>query len=115
MEAPPFNPRTPHGVHTETGKIPVFDQSGYLYDGITEQPLDFTEEMKANYAYVEGMPFSRAVTEHEKLQTALATIRASGAVDPDSMAKFEKMLVSIQQKQGTTEVTVKKTYKIDKD
>ena len=100
----PFNPKAPHGVHTATGRIPVLDQNGLLYDGITQLEIEGTPDPNI-YAVVDGMPFSKVTTEAERLETALSTIRASGAVDPDSMAKFEKMLTDIQRKQ---EVTVQK-------
>ena len=104
MAGESFNPRAPHGIHTATGKIPILDQNGLLYDGITT--LELTPPVSDEYAKVEGMPFSKLTTEAERLQDALATIRATGAVDPDSMSKFENMLTSIQRKQ---EVTVHRT------
>lgn len=101
----PFNKSAPHILHTQTGKVPVLDQNGLLYDGITE--LELTSPTDA-YAKVEGMPFSKVTSETEKLQDALATIRASGAVDPDSMAKFEGMLISITKKTETGTATATK-------
>jgi hypothetical protein len=107
MAGEPFNPKAPHGIHTSTGKIPVLDQNGLLYDGITEQEL--TPPVPEQYVQVEGMPFSKVTTEAERLDTALATIRATGAVDPDSMSKFEGMLREIQKKQTVT-VTKSTTF-----
>jgi len=106
----PFNEKAPHGIHTATGKIPLLDQNGLIYDGITQQEL--TAPIPDTYAKVEGMPFSKVTSEAERMETALATIRATGAVDPDSMGKFETMLRSIQAKQTvhvthTTTVTKK--------
>lgn len=103
-----FDPKRAHIVHTETGKIAVFDQDGHLYDGITLQQLELTKDTKENYAIVEGAPMSKVKTEGERLQDTLNTIRSSGAVDPDSMAKFEKMLLEIQSKQSGGSVTVEK-------
>lgn len=85
-------------IHNATGKIAVYDQDGHIFDGITFQEL--TTPVTDAYTSVEGMPFSSVKTEEERLQDTLNTIKASGAVDPDSMAKFEKMLLDIQKKQN---------------
>jgi hypothetical protein len=84
-----------HSVHTSTDKISVLDQEGHLYDSITLQPLEGGED---KYAVPKEGPVSKPKSEDEKLHDTLNTIRASGAVDPDSMVKFEQMFKQIASK-----------------
>lgn len=89
QDVPQFNKTKPHSVNMGEGKINTYDQSGHLYDGLTEQPLSSMDKDK--YSIPEGAPFSKVKSTQERIEDAINTIRASGAVDADALANFDRM------------------------
>ena len=89
QEIPEFNKTKPYGLNTAEGRISTYDQSGHLYDGLTLMPLSSMDKEK--YAIPEGAPFSKVKSTQEKIEDAINTIRASGAVDADALANFDRM------------------------
>ena len=91
----------PHSVHTEDHKVSTYDQNGVIYDSITQQPLDVSTDekiakLKEKYALVDykkgGVIHSKVKTPEEKVNDAINTMRATGALDPDIMSRFESLL-----------------------
>ena len=88
-QAAPFDPTKPHTTNAADGKISTIDQGGHLYDGLTHMVLTSTDAEK--YCIPKGAPFSKVKTTHERIEDAINTIKASGAIDPDTLSKFDKM------------------------
>jgi len=93
----------PHSVHSEDHKVSTYDQNGTIYDSITQQPLDVSSDekvakLKEKYALVDyvgkggGVIHSKVKTPEEKVNDAINTMRATGALDPDIMSRFESLL-----------------------
>lgn len=96
-----FDATKPHSVNSADNKISTFDQNGHLYDGLTLLPLESMDKEK--YCVPEGAPFSKIKGTNEKITEAISTIRASGAIDPDTLAKFDKMFRNLLQEGGEKE------------
>src|SRR6266513_4176875 len=93
QDAPALDLTKPHTFHSEDKKINTYDQSGYVYDSITQQVLDHRHpKVKEKYALPEGAPFSRVKTVDEKIDDAIKTMRASGSLDADTLSSFERLL-----------------------
>ena len=90
----------PHTYHSEDKKITTYDQNGFIYDGLTQQVLDHKHpKSKERYAIPEGAPFSKVKTVDEKINDAIATMRASGSLDADTLSNFERLLKT-QMREG---------------
>lgn len=88
-----FSLDRPHTMHEATGKVRTFDQNGVVYDGITLKPLDHKNKtVGTKYAIPEGAPFTAVKTDLQKVDEAMATLRASGMMNGNDIAKLEGMM-----------------------
>ena|SRR2546425_632920 len=96
-----YDERKPYIQHSGENRLTTFDQDGVLYDSVTLEPLDLPSSASAlaslqeRYVIPDGAPFSKVLTPDEKIDAALSTLRASGAIDADTLAKFEKALKGV--------------------
>lgn len=100
QDIPEFNGSKPYSLNSGEGKINTYDQGGHLYDGLTKMPLEGMDRDK--YAIPEGAPFSKVKSTQEKLEDAINTIRASGAVDADALANFDRMFRNLLLEGGAS-------------
>jgi len=107
MDYPALDLRKPHHVHQEKDKITVYDQNEVLYDGVTMMPLDMEnlDTLRNRYAVYHDGEEHRSVSKvksmKEKVQDVLSTMRASGAVDPDMVSQFERLMMNTLEETPT--------------